>query len=342
MTEFKIALVGEAFGEEEARYGVPFVGKAGQQLDELLAEAGISRSECFVTNVFNLRPDRNDLATLCCKKSEGKNVGEYGALSRGLYLREEYRSELTRLHGELKDVRANVVVLLGNTACWATLRRTAISKIRGTCCSSDLLPDIKFLPTFHPANILRQYENRHVTVLDLIKAKRESEFPELRRPFREVWMEPSLEDLKEFFERFVTACDVMAFDVETRDKQVTCVGFAPTPEIMIVIPFHDIRSATGSYWKTVEEEVEAWEWVRKYLASPCRKVAQNGLFDIQYLWMAHGIPVENFAEDTMLLHHSLHPEAQKSLGFLGSVYTNEIAWKPNRPRGKELKREDEE
>lgn len=338
----KIALVGEAYGEEEARFGLPFVGKAGQQLNELLSEAGIARKDCFVTNVFNLRPERNDITSLFRKKSEGPIVAEWPALDRGLYLRPEYEGEVARLLEELRTVRPNVVVLLGNTACWATLRRTAISKIRGTCCTSPLLPGLKFLPTYHPANILRQYENRHVTVLDLAKARRESEFPELRRPLREIWMEPTLEDLQSFFEQHVVSAEMLAFDVETANRQITCIGFAPSPSVAIVIPFHDPRNEDGNYWPTPTDEAEAWRWVERYLAAPCRKVAQNGLYDIQYLWAAHGIPVANFTDDTMLLHHSLHPEAPKSLGYLGSVYTNEIAWKPNRPRGKELKREDEE
>jgi hypothetical protein len=40
-----------------------------------------------------------------------------------------------------------------------------------------------------------------------------------------------------------------------------------------------------------------------------------------------GFRVVNCAEDTMLMHHALFPELPKSLGFMGSIYTNEAAWK---------------
>lgn len=156
-------------------------------------------------------------------------------------------------------------------------------------------------------------------------------------------MEPSLEDLERFYHEYILPSDCCAFDVETANRQVTCIGFAPSADRAIVIPFHDPRNRSGSYWPTSEDELAAWAWVQKFLSAPCRKVGQNGLYDIQYLWMAHGITVANYTEDTMLLHHSLQPEAPKSLGFLGSVYTNEIAWKPNRPKGKnEVRREDSE
>jgi len=343
MTDVKIALVGEAYGEEEARFDRPFIGRAGQQLDELLADAGISRSQTYVSNVFNLRPDKNDLSSLCCKRTEGDTLPGWPSLVRGLYLRREYKTEIDRLFRELEEIKPNVVVLLGNTACWAVLQRSAISKIRGACTYSPLLPGIKFLPTYHPANILRQYENRHVAVLDLMKAKRESEFPEIRRPLREIWMEPTLDDLQTFYENHVLSSDLMAFDIETAHKQITCIGFATSRELAIVVPFHDPRKLGQNYWSSLGEEVVAWDWVQRYLAAPCRKVGQNTLYDIQYLWAAHGLTVTNYTEDTMLLHHSLQPEAPKSLGFLGSIYTNETAWKPQRPKGKnEVKREDSE
>ena len=56
MGNYDIALIGEAWGAEEERAGRPFVGMAGWQLDQLLKAAGIHRSQCHVTNVFNLRP----------------------------------------------------------------------------------------------------------------------------------------------------------------------------------------------------------------------------------------------------------------------------------------------
>ena len=208
---------------------------------------------------------------------------------------------------------------------------------------SSVLPTLKVLPTYHPANIFHQYENRHVAVLDLMKAKREAEFPELRRPLREVWTDPDLNDIEIFYERFIKDAEFLAFDVETAISQVTCISFAPSVDRVLVIPFMDHRFPGTNYWPTIAEEIAAWGWVRKILQTPSKKVGQNVLYDVQYLWRAHGLTVRNLAHDTMLLHHSLHPESPKSLGFLGGIYTNEIAWKPMRPRGKHMeKAEDEE
>jgi hypothetical protein len=65
------------------------------------------------------------------------------------------------------------------------------------------------------------------------------------------------------------------------------------------------------------------------------------LYDLHHLWRNYGISVRNAEEDTMLLHHALQPESPKGLDFLGSVYTDEAAWKLMRQRGKTTIKRDE-
>jgi uracil-DNA glycosylase family 4 len=54
-----IMIVGEAPGASEDKQGRPFVGRAGKLLDELLAEAGLGRSDVYITNVVKARPPGN-------------------------------------------------------------------------------------------------------------------------------------------------------------------------------------------------------------------------------------------------------------------------------------------
>ena len=91
-----------------------------------------------------------------------------------------------------------------------------------------------------------------------------------------------------------------------------------------------------NYWDTAEEEIAAWKIVTRWINFPMPKLAQNGLYDLQYLWRVHGIPVRNFLEDTMLLHHSIYIELKKDLGFMGSVYTDEASWKLMRQRSSDV------
>jgi hypothetical protein len=304
----------------------------------MLTEAGIDRSQCFLTNVFNLRPTpTNDITNLC----QSERSGAFPPLAKGRYLRPEFFPEVHRVVGEIRQLRPNLVILCGNTACWAFLHTTGISKIRGTVTLSNVLPTQKVLPVYHPAAVLREYEIRPVTVADFIKARRESEFPEIRRPERTVYIEPTIEDMEWFYVRHILPAKRIAIDIETLGEQITCVGFAPSADHAICIPFHDPRKAGASYWPDEGTERRAWAWVRKVCHSPQPKTFQNGLYDLYFLWKSYGIAVKNCEDDTMLLHHSLQPESEKGLGFLGSVYTSESSWKLMRARGKTTIKKDE-
>lgn len=329
-----IALVGEAWGEQEERARAPFVGAAGYELTRMLDEAGIKRADCFLTNVFNLRPDRNDIETICGPKADA--IPGMPAIKNGKYIPSRLAGELTRLYDELSGVRPNVTVALGNTATWALLHNTGISKIRGTITESSVLPGRKVLPTYHPAAVLRDWSLRPVTVIDLAKAKRESAFSDIRRPKCWVHTEPSLEDMEAFYAQHLISAPYISFDIETSGEQITCIGFSPSTEIALVVPFVDNRNldpgSRGSYWRSHADEVAAWKFVRRVLNLPMPKFGQNTLFDIHFLWRSYGITINNYCDDTMLMHHALQPESLKGLGFLGSVYTNHSSWKTMRTK----------
>src|SRR5580765_4737701 len=162
----KIAIVGEAWGAEEERQRLPFVGPSGWELNKMLREAGINRSECFLTNVFNLRPrPSNDISNLCGTKAEG--IPGLRQVSSGKYIRREFAPEITRLHNELRQVRPNIIICLGGTSLWAMQGGGGVSKVRGTVFASIL--GFKAIATFHPAAIMREWSNRVITVADLTK-----------------------------------------------------------------------------------------------------------------------------------------------------------------------------
>src|SRR5215471_15711297 len=149
----KIAIVGEAYGEQEERERVPFVGPAGWQLNSMLRDAGIARHECFLTNVFNLRPKpTNKIENLCGSRRDVKHT--LTPLSSGKYVLDKYLPELERLRKELIEVNPNVIICAGGTASWAVLGDGRISKLRGAVAPGKLVPN-KVLPTFHPSYILQ-------------------------------------------------------------------------------------------------------------------------------------------------------------------------------------------
>jgi uracil-DNA glycosylase len=325
VTQNRIALIGEAWGEQEERERTPFVGPSGYYLNQWLAAVGIRRSDCLVTNVFALRPKpTNDVANLCGKKSEVSHG--FGPLSSGKYVLDRYLGELVRLRDELNSFHPGLIIALGGTAAWACSGDGRVSQVRGTVFTATRLGNTKTIATYHPAAVLRDWSLRPIILMDLAKAERESHFLEIRRPQRFITIDPSLRDLWDYFPK-LSGAKMIAVDIETAGSQVTCIGFAPTINEALHVPFTDPRQADGNYWRTTQEELKALDFVRRVLALPVPKVFQNGLYDAQFLWRTLGLPTANWTDDTMLLSHALNPELEKGLAFMGSLMTDEPAWK---------------
>lgn len=141
-----LVLVGEAPGKEEDERGLPFVGRAGRLLDELLVKAGLSRSAVYVTNVTKCRPPNNRAPT----------AAEVKACRRWL-------------EKELELLEPEVIVALGSVA-YNFFGGSGIKKNRGR---PFTFGKAVVIPTFHPSYLLRSGSRElvHLVVEDLRLAK---------------------------------------------------------------------------------------------------------------------------------------------------------------------------
>lgn len=135
----RIVLIGEAPGETEDLEGKPFVGRAGQLLDEFLAEAGISRQEdLYIINTVKCRPPENrvptDLEKACCSKF---------------------------LKAQIDIIKPQAIVLCGATALKSFIeldKKTTISKVRGQWMTVSVDGvDYRAITIFHPSYLLRNH-----------------------------------------------------------------------------------------------------------------------------------------------------------------------------------------
>ena len=143
-----VMFVGEQPGDQEDKMGHPFVGPAGRLLDEALVEAGIDRSEVYVTNLVKHF------------KWEAAQRGK-----RRIH-KKPCQSEIEAcrpwLDAELKVVKPQVLVCLGASAAQAILGKNfRVTRDRGKLIPSNLAPQV--LATTHPSSILRapNSEERH-------------------------------------------------------------------------------------------------------------------------------------------------------------------------------------
>lgn len=130
----ELMFVGEAPGAEEDRQGLPFVGRAGQLLNQLLEEIGMNRDDVFIANVLKSRPPGN----------RDPQPEEIQAC-------EPYLWEQVRL------IEPKVVCTLGNFATkLLSGSQTGITRVRGVPQVRELgVRTVYLLPLFHPAAALR-------------------------------------------------------------------------------------------------------------------------------------------------------------------------------------------
>lgn len=349
----KILLVGDHPGFTETKRGVGFQGFAYQDLKGLLNSAGIDFNACAHTYVFSSMPPGNTLLTWAGSKREVQLLAKtefkwpsynYPAVIHGKYMKPYYLLDLLRLQNEIQTIKPNLVIALGSVPLWALCNSTGIGKHRGTITESTLNPGQKILPVFSPAASIAQYQNRVILAADLLKAAREQHFPELRRPKRTIYVAETVQDITEYAAAKLQTGKI-SVDLETlKARFISCIGFAPSPQEALVIPIisssHDGK-VHRAYWPSRQIEHDVWTAIAAICSNPkTEKILQNGLYDVQYL-QSVGIPLMNFKHDTMLFQHALYPELPKALGFLGSIHTDEVAWKTLRPRGQktEFKRE---
>ena len=270
----KIMFVGEAPGGEEEYKGEPLVGISGQFFTRCLSRAGLDRAQCRLDNVFQDRPPSNkfhdewcrskkevseeytslrDALVTACPHYEWPAKYNWSSVSSGKYVLPEHLPELQRLREEILRVRPNVIVALGGTALWALCGVSGITKQRGTVTTSTLVEGQKVLPTWHPAGVLRVFSRRFEMIADFAKAKEEMEFPEIRRPSRKIWIDPTLDDLAEFKRLYLDRSKIISFDTETARKQITCITFAPSNNLALAIPFVDYTKPGYTYWRSAKD-----------------------------------------------------------------------------------------
>ena len=133
----KVVFIGEAPGEMEDETGTPFVGRAGQLLNEFLAEAGISRNEdIYIINTVKCRPPENRVPT------------------------EDEQSACRKfLNAQIDIINPRAIVLCGATALKTFVqldKKQTISKVRGQWMTINVDgKDYKAITIFHPSYLLR-------------------------------------------------------------------------------------------------------------------------------------------------------------------------------------------
>jgi len=300
-------LIGEAPGRREDEDHQAFVGPAGQYLDELLKEAGLKRSDCYITNVAKCRPPDNRTPT---RGEINTCVDEY-------------------LYDEIEKVDPSIIVLLGNSALQGVLGKSGILKQRGNVTKNN---GRYILPTLHPAAGLRNPYRKPEIQADFLRLGRlvRKEKEKLKTKVHVVQRKRELIALR----RMLMQADEIAWDLETytfdngvrlKGKKVVsnfqewrgelstiaCISFSWKPGIAAVVPLWHEETP----WSDPEQVLQ---FLKPTLErKDCKYIAHNGKFDCR--WLASKKIFCELTFDTMLAAHMLDENRSKGLKQLSQV-----------------------
>lgn len=315
-----IVIVGEAPGADEEVAGKPFVGASGQLLDRLLRESGIRRDACYVTNVCKYRPPGNDIEQWCTDKKRTGIANDWPCIN-GRYISEQTQEGLEELYAEVAARQPKIIIGLGNTALWAFTGEWGITSWRG----SEIVLDreevgacrgVSFVPTLHPAAILRSWPLRAQLSHDLsYRVARRLARP-AQEPAWEFNIAPSLSEVVAFLSD-VRERGTAAVDIETSRGRTVCVGLALSSTRSICIPF--IGEGYKPYWDL--DEYRALLPVLAKTLTSIKIIGQNFNYDASYFLDNFNLRLQA-AHDTKIAQNVLYPGTPANLGFLASMYAN--------------------
>jgi len=305
-----VAIFGEAPADQEFIEGEPFVGMAGETLGKILTRVGLLRQLCRIDNVVQRKLPGDKMDFLYKDKKHTKPTEELWQWFEHCWKR-------------VNELDANVIIAAGELALRCMVDTgfedggKKIGAWRGSIVEGR--PEIKgrkVIPIYHPQYVNYQAAGYPILLADMKRASKQSEFPEIRTPHRNLVVAQNEENIKNLVEGCEKA-SMICLDIETRRGQIACVGFAVNETWAMTIP---LTTTKGRYWENLNEEAWVWAQISKILKSDTPKILQNSLYDAMWL-SRHGFQIKNVYYDTMLMMGVAYPEMSKGLDFLVSLFT---------------------
>lgn len=334
----RIAIIGEAPGEEEENYGQPFIGRSGQILNGVLRDVGIDRNASLVGNVCQARPPGNDIANFEWQGTE---------ISDGL----------KALRSDLVSFSPHICILVGNSAIHAAKFGAIAPKRKGRVinwpckigdwCSSlfrasepsSPFRGFKCIPAFHPAGVLRFWgmDGNYPRMKAAFKrAKEESFNDDLILPNRRLRANLFAGEAINMMDSWPahTRCSLdieggLPRDMVNVRRAKPKKGQRPFGWPCVSLSSHPSNGRTLVWSRYSESELPCViaAFARLLFRLDVPKVLQNQLYDNFVLSFGYGIPIRNVLDDVMIKGWAIFAELPRSLGVQASVWTREPHWK---------------
>ena len=286
-------------------------------LDRLLKETKIYKNNCWLSSVSKFYVPESPKGRKVPFAIRAKQVGV------------DIDKQLEELQYEINQVDPVCILALGSGALWATTGKTSIENYRGSILQGM---GRKVVPTYNPKGLsgwigaeFKGYWNRQVIAFDILRAKTQSEFREIKRPPRVLRVCRNSWELQDFIDRKTNEGRTrLGLDIEALNCIPTCLGLAFDRYEGMSVPLWNVRGIS----KIPDSDLtQIWLILANLLMNPrFKKLGQNFKYDEDKITKL-GLPIDRLFSDTMLKAFTINPELPKSLAFNTSIYTEEPYYK---------------
>lgn len=312
-----VLVLGEAPGEKEDLKGLPFIGPSGYLLDKMLEEAGFTKGQVWFSNPYKTRPPDNKMDRL----------HELG-IPHNLFHDQFFE--------ELSHYKPTIIVACGKTGTQLLCPETkpyrkgkqeeaGFGNWRGSLLISPLLNWPHYvIPMYHPAYVLRNYEEREICLFILQRAFEEWQYLAANGtlkslPSRGIITNPDFDCASNFLQRCIDSSAPISVDIELLKRKVPyTISFALSP----------LEAVSLSFWNYPTDQLtRLWRQMDEIFRNK-QQIGQNyTTFDCHWL-RALGFSVNlSLCHDTLIRHHVLWPELPHRLQFQTMQYTREPYYK---------------
>lgn len=287
----------------------PAQGYEADLLNNFLAHAGISPSQCQVTTLLPTVP-----------RDPTKLKWESG----------EVQGALANLATTLTAQQPNLCLLLGSLSLRALAgEKRSIKDFKGYVWRAAAIREgVKCIGAWHPATVLKDMGLSGEQKFYLARAKAELATDDLVVPVRHIEWDLTRDDFIDRFRAWRKAGTPLAADIEGGcHSGPACHGFADSANHAVVLPIYGVDGV--SRWSEQDETLLTEEVAALWEDEGVPKIIQNAPYEFFVLAWALGICVRGLKDDTMLKHAELYAELDKALEFQACIYTRQPYWKLN-------------
>lgn len=265
-----VMIIGEAPGHEEDLVGTPFVGASGTLLRTIVEDIGLDEFGLVYTNVVHCRPPNNAAPTA-----------------------RQIKACTPKLLAEIERFGPRLIILLGNTPLKAVLGETGITAWHGAKLERD---GAIYIPTFHPAYILRNNAELPAMVNDLQKSydllAHDNTVSEAEA--YDVTLVVGEADAEDMYGA-IMAAGIASWDTESRHAN----PYAADAK-MLMMSFA-VDKPEKRAWAVLPDNDKVAVYCKKILSGGMVKIiCHNGKYDQHVVWKAWGIRVPNIVGDSMI------------------------------------------